>query len=151
MGTSQSTKEQRLRDAEKDVLTFGASWFASSHRRAVKCRLNIPRTKNNRTLHTVKCVRASAASDVEFKSQKEVNSKESHWYFYMDTVVVLETFTVLPNLAKMELLRSKIHTRKYALEYNENLTRASTRTQVPFTHGLLRMWNQFQTFLQHDR
>ena len=103
MGTSQSTKEQRLRDAEKDVLTFGASWFASSHRRAAKVSFEYSDVamKNNRTLHTVKCVRASAASDVEFKESKgSQQQREPLVLLHGYGGGVGNFYAVLPNLAE---------------------------------------------------
>lgn len=82
MGQSM-TKEQRLRDAEKDILMFGAKWCASEINRrdrkmTASYRFDDVPTTQNRTMHTVQCEIASESDDisVEFKETKNNVSRE---------------------------------------------------------------------------
>lgn len=101
MGTSQSMKEQRLRDAEKAVLTFGATWYASSHRRAsVSFEYSDVCTGNGRTMHTVKCVLPTKDSDVEFKESKGNQTREPLILLHGYGGGVGNFYAVLPKLTE---------------------------------------------------
>ncbi len=83
MGNNQTTKDQNLLNAEKEILKFGAKWCDSLDKSderlkhdSFSCyRFDDVATSSGRTLHTVCFINPTSSSYVEFKESKE--SKES--------------------------------------------------------------------------